>query len=342
MLAVLISVAILSTLMTAGVRSYALRHAVLDIPNERSSHVVPTPRGGGLGIVLATQAGLTIGALAGWLEFPVFLAVVVGGTLVAAIGLLDDHRSVPAIVRLAVHVGAALWAVYLLGGLSDLRLGNAVLPLGPIGWVLSVFGIVWVTNLYNFMDGIDGIAAGEAFSVGAAAAVIGTITGNVGIAFVAGVIAAGAGGFLVWNWAPARIFMGDVGSCFLGFTLIVLALASERTGGPPLLVWLILLGVFVLDATTTLVRRLACGERWSAPHRHHAYQRAVQSGLSHGTVSGYVLGINAGLGLLALGAVLNPALTALVTLSALAGLGVLYLIVERRHPMRPGSSSNTG
>ncbi len=340
MVVVWLASGIISALITAGVRHYAVRHAVLDIPNERSSHTVPTPRGGGLGIVLATTSAFAAGAYVGWLDWEVFLALVGGGSVVAGIGLADDHRPIPAAVRLAVHFGAALWAVHLLGGVPELRVGNSVLALGPLGWVAGALGIVWLINLYNFMDGIDGIAAAEAASVGAFAALLAGFTGHVGIAFASAVIAAAAAAFLIWNWSPARIFMGDVGSGFLGYTLIVLALASERQAGPPLLVWLILLGVFVLDATVTLVRRVARGEPWAAPHRRHAYQRAVQSGMTHGRVSAYVLIINAGLGMVALAAVRMPASTWILTGAAVTGLVAIYLAVERQLPM--GASDADG
>ena len=191
-----------------------------------------------------------------------------------------------------------------------------------------------MVNLYNFMDGIDGIAGVEATMAGAVGAMLSWYTGLPSIAVCAAVVAAGAAGFLVWNRPPAKIFMGDVGSGVLGFFFAVIALASETRGGPPLIVWAGLLGVFIVDATATLVRRVLHGEKWYSAHRSHAYQRAVQAGWSHARVTGAVMLINV---LLALAAVVAGALPS--TLPWIGGvmiafLGAVYLRVERIRPMR--------
>lgn len=330
---VLAGTASIAAAMTWAVRHYALRNAVLDVPNERSSHTAPTPRGGGIGIFVAVVTGLVVGWLVGWIEPPLFYALIGGGTMVAGIGFLDDHGDVPAWLRATVHFAAALWGLYLLGGLPQLRFGATTLTLGWTGWVLGATAIVWAINLYNFMDGIDGIAGSEAVVVCAAAALLAALAGSVSIAVTAGVIAAASTGFLVWNWAPARIFMGDVGSGFLGYVIAVAAFASEAMGGPSLLVWLILLGIFVVDATVTLLRRMARRERWFAAHRSHAYQRAVQAGYSHARVSSTVVVINILLVAFAFAATRWPDYAPLVALGALAMLAAAYLGVERLRPM---------
>jgi Fuc2NAc and GlcNAc transferase len=322
-----------AALLTQLVRRYTLRHAVLDIPNERSSHTAPTPRGGGLAIVAAVLGGLLMGWLLDYIPSRLFVALAGGGSLVAAVGWIDDHRAVHAIQRSLVHVIAAIWALTWLGGLPKLHVGTALIPLGVSGWVLGTLGIVWFINLYNFMDGIDGLAAGEAVSVGGAGAILAALAATPGIALASGIIAVGALGFLVWNWHPARIFMGDVGSGFLGFCFVVLAIASERTGGPQLLLWMLLLGVFVLDATLTLVRRAARGEQWFAAHRLHSYQRAVQAGASHARVSASVLLMNLVLFSLAGAALLRPALTMPAIAAGLAVVAAAYLWIEGRQPM---------
>lgn len=322
-----------SWVLTRAVRRYA-KARLLDVPNERSSHARPVPRGGGLAVVLAFGSALAALALLGVVEGPLALALLGGGVLIAGIGWLDDHYSIPARWRVVVHFAAAGWALWMLGGLPSLRLGVAEVPLGPVGWVLGALGIVWVTNLYNFMDGIDGIAGGQALSVGAAACVLLAWAGHPGLAAAALLLAASSAGFLVWNWHPARIFMGDVGSGTLGYWIAVLAVASENAGAVPLMGWAVLMGVFIVDATATLLRRLMRGERVYEAHCSHAYQRAVRAGLSHARVSGAVVLLNLALAGIVLAAVLNPRWLLPGVLASLALLGWVYVQVERRHPMR--------
>ena len=319
--------------VTWAVRHDAIRRQVLDHPNERSSHDVPTPRGGGVAIVVVAVTAEAALWYIGWLSRETALALAVGGVAVAAIGWLDDHGGVSAKARAAVHFAAAAWALGWLGGLPELRYGAGSVPLGIVGAVLAAFGIVWSTNLYNFMDGIDGIAGTEGVTCAAAGGALLLATGERGLAAAAFALAAASAGFLAWNWHPARIFMGDAGSYFLGFTFAVLAVASERAGAVPLLAWMVLLGVFVFDATATLVRRFRRGERWHQAHRSHAYQRAASTRAHHPRVSGAVAGVNAVLAALAAAGTLRPGLLLPILAAALLLLGALYLAVERRRPM---------
>jgi Fuc2NAc and GlcNAc transferase len=196
-----------------------------------------------------------------------------------------------------VHLAAAVWAIYWLGGLPFLDLGFTRLSLHLIGALFAVIGVAWMINLYNFMDGIDGIAGIEAISVGIMGGAFETFSGAVNLAMVCLLLALAAAGFLVWNWPPAKIFMGDVGSGFLGFSFAMLALSSEHLKAAPLLVWIVLLGVFLVDSTATLIGRIKRGERWYEAHRTHAYQYAVQAGYNHKQVALAVLGLNLGLGI---------------------------------------------
>jgi Fuc2NAc and GlcNAc transferase len=262
-----------AALLTGLVRRVALRRGVLDVPNERSSHAVPTARGGGIAIVAACLAAWAVMLPLGLIAQPLFFALTGGGALVAVVGLLDDHRPLAPPLRLAAHFLAAVWAIYSLGGLPPVQLGEATVNLGTAGDVLAVLGIVWVLNLFNFMDGIDGIAGSEAIFVVVAGALLSALLDTApgwipsGLALVAA-----SGGFLVWNWPPARIFMGDVGSGFLGFVIAVLAVAATAAWPAAFLVWLILGALFFVDATITLVLRLLRGERVHLAHRSHAYQ----------------------------------------------------------------------
>ncbi|HEY6921901.1 MAG TPA: glycosyltransferase family 4 protein [Steroidobacteraceae bacterium] len=284
---------IVAALLTGLVRRLALSHGVLDVPNFRSSHKAPTPRGGGLAIVVANTLALTIL----WSLHAIHqnLAWALSGSLaVAGIGLLDDRQPVPAGFRLLVHLLAAAWAVYWLGGFPSVSWGQHVLTLGWGGHMLAVLGIAWALNLFNFMDGIDGIAASEAVFVvlaaGALTASLGTDRSGVIAACLA--FAAACGGFLLWNWPPAKIFMGDVGSGYLGYCLAVLALGAARENAAALWSWLILSGVFLIDATVTLARRLARGERVYEAHRSHAYQWLSRRWGSHRRVTMAVILVN--------------------------------------------------
>jgi Fuc2NAc and GlcNAc transferase len=286
-------VAIASGLLTEVVRRAALRLGRLDIPNERSSHVAPTPRGGGLAIVIALSAALLFLAWRGEVGGALLLPLLVGGCAVAGVGFVDDRRPLSPAIRLLVHLAAATLAVYTLGGLPALTLGAKTVDLGWVGHVMAVLGVVWILNLFNFMDGIDGIAGAEAVVVCASAALLFTVMGAPGASTqVAWLAAAGSAGFLILNWPPARIFMGDVGSGYLGYVIGVLALAGAHEHPAGIFAWLILGGAFVVDASVTLVRRLARGERVYEAHRCHAYQHLSRRWSSHLSVTLLVLAIN--------------------------------------------------
>lgn len=312
-------------------RHVAERLGMIDRPNERSSHTIPTPRGGGLAIVAVSLSLCLLLWQQGLLPPAFAMAVVGGGAAVALIGFWDDRRHVPAARRLLVHGGAALWAIYWLDGLPAIDVGRETIVLPAWGAVLAVFFLVWLVNLYNFMDGIDGLAGVEAVTVflGAAAILHAVGTGadlSLLFAFAGAVV-----GFLRWNWPPAKIFMGDAGSGFLGFVLGICALYWPMHSRMSLWSWVILLGVFLVDATVTLLVRAFRGERLHMAHRSHAYQRLARKFQSHQKVTVGVLVINTcWLFPLALGAAFRPAhgvwltalaLTPLVTLCLWAGAG---------------------
>lgn len=280
-------------LLTLAMFRVAKARGLLDVPNERSSHQVPTPRGGGAAIVIAATVALGLFATFQGFDRALAIALIGGSLAVAVIGFIDDHGSVQVRIRMAIHVAAALWALWWLGGLPLLTLGATVVPLGPVGYVLGTLVVVWTLNLFNFMDGIDGIAASEAVFIGCAGAGLTLLGGGSHDVATAGFIfAAACAGFLVWNWPPARIFMGDVGSGYLGYVVAVLALAAARRDPTQVWVWLILGGSFFVDATVTLVRRLARGDRVYEAHRSHAYQWLARRWKSHKRVTLTFLAVN--------------------------------------------------
>lgn len=267
-------IAIVSLGFTAFIRRYALAKSLIDIPNARSSHSVPTPRGGGVSIVLAFLVGLPVLWLMGHLSGAAFTALVGAGGLVALIGFMDDHGHIAARWRLLGHFVAAGWALGWLGGLAPLVWFGATLDFGIVGHLLAAVYLVWMLNLYNFMDGIDGIASVEAVTVCGGISLIYLLGGYPQLFWSPVLLAAATLGFLFWNFPPARIFMGDAGSGFLGIVLGVLSIQAAWVSPQLFWAWVILLGVFVMDATFTLTRRLVRGDKVYEAHRSHAYQFA--------------------------------------------------------------------
>lgn len=274
-----------TVVVTWGVRSYAIGSNLLDIPNDRSSHSVPTTRGGGIAIVVVTLAALVILNRSGLAQGGPLLAYAGGGLLVAGVGYLDDRSHVSAALRLAVHFGAAISVLIAVGPLPPLPVFRSELDFGLAASAMAAVSIVWLLNLYNFMDGIDGIAAIEAVTVAGGAACLLWYSGVDEVAYLAGVLAATSLGFLVWNWPPARIFMGDVGSVFLGFCFGALMVMTFATDAPLIWIWPILLGTFLVDATVTLFRRVFRRETLYKAHRSHAYQFASRKLGSHRPVT---------------------------------------------------------
>lgn len=270
-------IAVVSVLLTGALRRYALARSLLDIPNARSSHSVPTPRGGGLAIVASFLAALPVLGMAGALSWPALWALAGGGALVALVGFVDDHGHIAVPWRLVIHFAAAGWVLIKLGGVPPVALfGFSAAQSGPLALGVMAVYVVWLLNLYNFMDGIDGIAGVEAICVAGGGALLYAWVGQPGQAMVPLTLGAAVSGFLVWNFPPARIFMGDAGSGFLGLILGALSLQAGWEAPALFWAWLVLLGVFVVDATLTLARRLARGERVWEAHRSHAYQHAAR------------------------------------------------------------------
>jgi len=289
---VLLVVFFLSWGLTLVLRRYALARSLMDVPNERSSHSVPTPRGGGVAIVVAFAFALPVLASIGLIEQTAMIGILGGGLLVAAIGFADDHGHIAARWRLLGHFVAAGWVVFWINGLAPVPLFGVLVDLRLLGDLLAVIYLVWMLNLYNFMDGIDGLASAEAISVCLAACLVYGWCGHADLMWSVLALAAAVAGFLCWNFPPARIFMGDAGSGFLGVVLGAMALQASW-GNPALLwSWLILLGVFIVDATWTLVQRLLRGDKVYQAHRSHAYQHAARRTSSHLAVTSAVVLIN--------------------------------------------------
>lgn len=275
-------IALAAFLLTGLISYYALSRNVLDIPNQRSSHTVPTPRGGGLAIVLAFVFAVLSLKLTQQIDGRI-VALCGASLLVAGIGFCDDHVPVAARWRFLTHLIAAGLIVSLLGGFPlllvpspmDSVLKRFVVDLSWIGYPLAVVFLVWFLNLFNFMDGTDGIAASESLFMSLALAGYSYYLDQ--SLFSLGIGLAGASlGFLVWNWPKAKIFMGDVGSGFLGLLLGVLILLAAQQAAVMLYCGLILFAIFIVDATYTLLVRMLSGQKWYDAHCSHTYQRAAK------------------------------------------------------------------
>ena len=284
---------VLTYLGVAIIKRLSLQNNVLDIPNERSMHYAPIPRGGGLAIVIATF--LFSGVL--WIIEPLWainrpIILVIGGMLIAGTSLWDDLHPIPYWIRLAVHIivagmvviGIGYWRVFQIPFVGQF-------DLLWIGLLLTFLWITGLINAYNFMDGIDGMAGGQGVVAGLGWAILGWLSGQLFITGLGLVIAASCLGFLGHNWKQAKIFMGDVGSTFLGYTFAVLPVVAGQHDPRLALAGVLLVWPFVFDTVYTFVQRLLHRENIFTAHRSHLYQRLVLTGFSHKTVASLYIGL---------------------------------------------------
>ncbi len=272
---------VMAFLGTYTIRYIAIKKKLLDHPNARSSHTTATPKGGGLAIIVSFFIALSFLYLRHTIETPLFLALM-SVLPVVMVSFVDDIYPLSAKRRFGVQLFSALSALYFLGGISTIDFGLFSLH-GVWLNIIALVGIIWMTNLYNFLDGIDGYAASEALFVALGAFIL---FGNE-MALLLGLASAG---FLMFNWHKASIFMGDVGSAPLGFIFAIFILYDANT--PHFIAWLVLLSLFWFDATYTLLRRYKHHEKLSQAHKKHAYQRFNQVGFSHDKVVLMGMGIN--------------------------------------------------
>lgn len=284
-------VLVASYLLTRATLGYSERLRLIDVPNERSSHSTPTARGGGVAIVFSSLLAAGIAMQSGQLDLSLACAILIAGGLVALIGLWDDRYSLAPGIRLVGHVLAACLLLFFIGLPQELDLG--FLRVGPSYLVaaLAMVALVWLINLANFMDGIDGLAGAECVFVMAARGVILYCFSDHGVMYFGFVIAAAALGFLLLNWSPARIFMGDAGSGYIGLLYGAMMLSDTVGNSAHLWVWLILLSAFLADSTVTLLVRLkAKHPAWRA-HRTHAYQHSALR-WGHARTTGAFIAVN--------------------------------------------------
>lgn len=277
--------------MTYFMRTYALKKNIIDNPNERSSHSVPTPRGGGVAVVCSYLLALLVLMYNQQLTLYIGLTLMASGFVIALLGFLDDHGHINSMLRLAIHFLVAIGVVISLGGFAKVTVFNG-LELGFIANIIAVFFLVWLLNLYNFMDGINGIASVEAITTTVSVAILYCVLSASLNTDLLLLLAASVFGFLLWNFPKAKIFMGDACSGFLGLTLGILALIALKENLGLFCAWIICLGVFIVDATYTLVKRVLSGYKMYDAHRSHGYQILSRKWGSHTPVTMGVVFIN--------------------------------------------------
>lgn len=307
-------------------------HRLMAMPNERSSHTMPTLSSGGsifaliwlvvFFIIDYRNPHRLVPGLPGLCVF-----------VIAVIGLLDDHYYVPASLRLFVYLTVSSFLVFVTGGMPVITLmGNPIL-LGLGGSLLAVFLITWSINLFNFMDGTDGFAAIEAIFIFSWGGLLMFQAGDHFLALSCWALVAILFGFLCFNFPPAKIFMGDAGSAFLGFLVLAFAVLGQSHHHISLLLWLMLYGAFIFDATVTLLRRMLKRQPWHLAHRLHGYQRLQDIGFSHRDILFTLLCINAVISGLVWEALVTPSHDVYYALVEGVFLAALYGILEKKRPM---------
>jgi UDP-N-acetylmuramyl pentapeptide phosphotransferase/UDP-N-acetylglucosamine-1-phosphate transferase len=331
-IAVFVITAVLVDLMVI----LAARWRLVDLPNRRSAHALPTARGGGLAIVVTTALASLLVALR-WppAAFAILVGVILPCLVIAVVGIIDDMQPLRASLRLVVQIGVAAAITAALGPLSSIAIpGLPVIELGWVGWPLTVLWIVGMTNAFNFMDGSDGMAALGAVVAGGAIAVIGWQLRIHLPLLLAAFAAAAAGGFLVFNWQPARVFMGDVGSAFLGTYLAAVPLTFPEPQRSLVFIPMVLaLWPYVFDPFVSVLRRVYHRKNPFEPHREFLFHRLIRSGIPHGrTAIVYALlaGIGGCVGILMVVNVLPEAVRAYGPLLVIALAGGLAFGIERR------------
>ncbi len=275
---------ILSFTLTYLIKNYYIKNALVDEINERSSHTVPTPHGGGIALSITWFIGIIYLHYINQIDVTLFYALMIG-IVISVVSFFDDIYELSAKLRLVVQSLVAIGSIVAIGGFNSLDFGIFSITNQIITNIFAFFLIIWFINLYNFLDGINGYAGSEAIFLSLAGFVL-----FGGSHFL--VLAVATLGFLYWNFNNAKIFMGDVGSTLLGYNVAIFTLYYANQEPTNLWIWIILFGVFWFDATLTLIRRKLNGEKISEAHKKHGYQRLNQSGWSHFKVTNYSIGLN--------------------------------------------------
>ena len=275
---------LVSFFLTYLIKNYMIKKSLVATVNERSSHTVPTPHGGGIALAITWFIGLIYLYFMGEIESNLFYALLFGA-VISIVSFFDDIYELSPKIRLITQAIVAIGGLYFLGGFSSLTFGILDISNPIFTNIFAFFMIIWFINLYNFLDGINGYAGSEAIFLALAGFIL--FGGNQFLVLAVAVL-----GFLYWNWNRAKIFMGDVGSTLLGYNIAIFTIYYANQEANNFWIWIILFGVYWFDATLTLIRRKLNKEKLSQAHKKHAYQRLTQSGWSHYKVTNYSIGLN--------------------------------------------------
>ena len=276
---------LISFSLTYFIKEYAIKKSLVATVNERSSHTVPTPHGGGIAVSITWFIGLVYLYINDQIDPALFYALIIGA-VIAVVGLVDDIVELSPKLRMMVFTLVGASGLYIIGGLDTITFGVFDISNDFITSIFAMLLILWYINLTNFIDGIDSYLAMKFIFLSLAGMFL------FGGADHFGVLGVSVLGFLYWNWHKAKIFMGDVGSTLLGYTIAIITIYYANIQASNLWIWVTLYGVFWFDATFTLIRRKLNGEKLSQAHKKHAYQRLTQAGWSHSKVTIYALGLN--------------------------------------------------
>ena len=317
MLDAMLSVSMVATVATLlwFYKTLAIRCGIIDRPNERSLHVTPTVRGGGVVFILTwlVASGIVL------MFFPIehAIEILAAIVLVASVSFIDDVKSLSAKQRFLIQIFA-----------SGLMI-HAFWPMDWLSAILMMYGALWAINHFNFMDGMDGFAAAQSIFVLLAYAILFQSLDMQADYWLSLLLSSAVAGFLLWNFPPARIFMGDVGSATLGFIIFIFACRASHVGHVSLASWVMLNGLFLFDATVTLVRRLVAGEKWYQSHKTHAYQRLYQAGFTVRQILFGQLVTNLAIGAMSWMSYCHPDSATLMVVLEILLLTTLYLAMER-------------
>ncbi|KLD97771.1 MraY family glycosyltransferase [Aliarcobacter butzleri] len=275
---------LISFLLTYFIKNYMIKKSLVASVNERSSHTVPTPHGGGIAIAITWFIGLFYIYFIGQIENNLFYALLFGA-VISIVSFFDDIYELSPKLRLIIQAIVAIGGLYFLGGFETLTFGIFDIQNSIFTNIFAFFMIIWFINLYNFLDGINGYAGSEAVFLSLAGFIL--FGGNHFLVLAVAVL-----GFLYWNWNKAKIFMGDVGSTLLGYNVAIFTIYYANQQSSNFWIWIILFSVYWFDATLTLIRRKLNKERLSQAHKKHAYQRLTQAGWSHYKVTNYSIWLN--------------------------------------------------
>ena len=331
-LIIAISSFLMSMFLTYKLINFSKFLNLIDTPNKRSSHKIPTSKGGGISIVLLTFIAIIFLYFDRSIDTTFGISLILGSTIIAITGFLDDLYNLSVIRRIILYSLSIFISIIILVPETNLVIGNTKIEMSVFAYLVYAVYIFWLMNLFNFMDGTDGYAGIQTVSTAFFTWLVLSNTIETNEHLILLVILASTLGFLIWNWSPAKIFMGDVGSCTLGFIFALFSVYSSNQGHLSISVWLILLSPFIGDASFTLIKEILNGKKWYQAHNNHAYQKLYQIGFNHRVIAKGLLVINLiCIWPLAYIAIVNPDIELYILLICYCFIAVIWSYIFHYH-----------